>query len=208
MIRFRLYYAKTEPLRYTSNLDMQKIWERTLRRAGLPIVYSQGFHPQPRLHQAAPLPLGITSDAEIIDAWLADDITISEIETALQNSLPPGIEIHKLEIVPLNSPNLQVCIESSDYIALLPNTTTPDELLSQVEVLLSATTLLRQRREKTYDLRPLILELKIHPVGGHPVLHMRLSARESATGRPDEVLHALGVDPLACKIHRVALHFL
>jgi radical SAM-linked protein len=208
MIRIRLYYAKTEPLRYTSNLDMQKIWERTLRRADLPIVYSQGFHPQPRLHQAAPLPLGITSDAEIIDAWLADDITIFEIETALQNSLPPGIEIHKLEIVPLNSPNLQVCIESSDYIALLPNTTTPDELLSQVEVLLSATTLLRQRREKTYDLRPLILELKIHPVGGHPVLHMRLSTRESATGRPDEVLHALGVDPLACKIHRVALHFL
>jgi radical SAM-linked protein len=208
MIRIRLYYAKTEPLRYTSNLDMQKIWERTLRRADLPIVYSQGFHPQPRLHQAAPLPLGITSDAEIIDAWLADDITISEIETALQNSLPPGIEIHKLEIVPLNSPNLQVCIESSDYIALLPNSTTPDELLSQVEVLLSATTLLRQRREKTYDLRPLILELKINPVGGHPVLHMRLSTRESATGRPDEVLHALGVDPLACKIHRVALHFL
>lgn len=49
MKRIRIHYAKTEGLRYTSNLDMQKVWERALRRAGLPLYYSQGFHPQPRI---------------------------------------------------------------------------------------------------------------------------------------------------------------
>jgi hypothetical protein len=58
MQRIRIQYAKTEPLRYTGNLDMHRIWERTLRRARLTIAYSQGFHPQPRLNQACPLPLG------------------------------------------------------------------------------------------------------------------------------------------------------
>ena len=62
MERLRITYSKTAALRYTSNLDMHKIWERALRRARLPLAYSQGFHPQPRLTQACPLPLGLNHD--------------------------------------------------------------------------------------------------------------------------------------------------
>ncbi len=67
MMRLRIDYAKTTAMRYTSNLDVHKSWERTLRRARLPLAYSQGFHPQPRIHQASPLPLGLISQAEVID---------------------------------------------------------------------------------------------------------------------------------------------
>ena len=65
MERIRVYYSKTAPMRYTGNLDVHKVWEHTLRRARLPLAYSQGFHPQPRINQACPLPLGMTSRAEI-----------------------------------------------------------------------------------------------------------------------------------------------
>ena len=70
MERIRICYAKTEPLRYTSNLDVHKVWERLLLRARLPLAYSQGFHHQPRINQAAPLPLGFTSRVEMVDIWL------------------------------------------------------------------------------------------------------------------------------------------
>ena len=65
--RYRINYSKKEGMRYTSNLDVHKMWERTFRRAKLPLAYSQGFHPQPKIQQASPLPLGFLSDYEIVD---------------------------------------------------------------------------------------------------------------------------------------------
>ena len=67
MLRVRITYTKSGGLRYTGNLDMHKIWERTMRRARLPLAYSQGFHPQPRINQASPLPLGMVSQVEMVD---------------------------------------------------------------------------------------------------------------------------------------------
>ncbi|MDP3186130.1 MAG: TIGR03936 family radical SAM-associated protein, partial [Anaerolineales bacterium] len=63
----RITFSKTGALRYTGHLDLQRIWERTARRAGLPLVYSQGFHPQPKIQIAAALPLGFSGRAELVD---------------------------------------------------------------------------------------------------------------------------------------------
>jgi len=76
MQRIRVTYARTAPLRYTGHLDMQIVWERCLRRARLPLMYSQGFHPQPRINQACPLPLGMTSQMEVMDFWLEISVAI------------------------------------------------------------------------------------------------------------------------------------
>ncbi len=67
MIKIRITYTKMGWLKYTSNLDVQKLWERAIRRARLPLAYSQGYHPKPKMNLAAPLPLGFTSSAELID---------------------------------------------------------------------------------------------------------------------------------------------
>jgi uncharacterized protein (DUF2344 family) len=69
-MRLRIVFSKTGALRYTGHLDLQKIWERTARRAGLPLAYSQGFHPQPKIQLAAALPLGFSGRAELVDIWL------------------------------------------------------------------------------------------------------------------------------------------
>ena len=72
--RLRITFGKSGALTYTSSLDVAKIWERVLRRAGLPIMYTQGFNTRPRIQLAMPLPLGITSECEILDIALREAI--------------------------------------------------------------------------------------------------------------------------------------
>ena len=215
MQRIRIYYSKTQALRYTGNLDVHKIWERTLRRARLPLAYSQGFHPQPKINQASPLPLGMLSRAEIIDIWLDPDLLVEQVFEQLSKSIPPGIEIGHLEAVDLHEPALQTRVAASRYqvtIIILPgeNQVSLNELSEKVNAILSSANLPRQWREKTYDLRPYIQELEIiNPdEKGQPVLLMQLSALQGATGRPEEVLAVMGFDPSSTRIERVGLVFL
>ena len=128
MERVRIQYAKTEPLRYTGNLDIHKAWERTLRRSHLPMAYSQGFHPQPRLIQACPLPLGMISVAEVIDVWLDEDIPLDLVETALTRAVPPGIEMIHLHLAGLQEPALPTQVIASDYQAIILETISTAEL--------------------------------------------------------------------------------
>ena len=96
-IRIRVTFAKSEPMRFTSHLDLFRAGERTLRRAGVPVLFSQGFNPRPRFQLAAALPLGFTSECEVIDAWLTDDSPqVSDIKSALIQVQPPGIEIRDI----------------------------------------------------------------------------------------------------------------
>jgi len=207
MKRVRIHYSKNEHLRYTSTLDIHKVWERTLRRAHLPIAYSKGYNKKPRINQACPLPLGFTSQAEIIDIWLEQDLPADHIYHSLKEAAPEGLEIRKAEEVKLKSPSLQSCVTAAEYQAEIVEQkpgTTLDDLVAN---LLSQKTLQRTRRSKEYDLRPLIERLEV--IGpaeeGKPCLFMRLSARSNSTGRPDEVLFALGLDPFSSRLERVAL---
>jgi len=210
MQRFRVVYAKKESLRYTSNLDTQKVWERYLRRASLPVAYSQGFHPQAKIQQACPLPLGYLSVAEIVDIWLDDDvITPQDIFQSLTGTPQPGIYIKSVAPIPLDGPTLQSLVTSADYSVEFLDPDMDKMLQAKIGRVMVAQSLERQRRNKTYDLRPLIemLALEEEHGGPHPILNMRLAAREGATGRPDEVLIELGQDPARARITRTALYF-
>jgi radical SAM-linked protein len=194
-------------MRYTSHLDLARTWERALRRAGLPVVFSKGYNPRPRLNLAAALPLGYTSQSEMVDIWLTEERPLNEIEAAITASLPPGIETLRFETVEPNAPKTPNLVASSTFTANLldpvPN------LETRLKELLERQTIPRERRGKPYDLRPLIEELTILEPGpgGEQRLHMRLSARSGATGRPDEVLSALEIDPHSTRIHRTRLIF-
>jgi len=213
MIRTRITFAKTPAMRYTGHLDLHRAWERTFRRAGLPLAYSEGFNPHPRLNLASALPLGFTGACEVIDAWLEQDLPLPDIQAALQCALPPGLQVTQIETVDLRLPALQTELEASEYsITFLEPC---PELADRVQALLSALSLPRQRRERDYDLRPLILDIQILPMGashpldgsGQPQLNLRLVAREGATGRPEEVIAALGYDPQLVRVHRNRLLF-
>ena len=206
--RNRIFYSKNELLRYTSNLDIHKIWERIFRRAALPLAYSKGYHPQPRMNQACPLPLGITSQAEIIDVWFDEQLPGDKLSKTLEPTLHPGIDLRMIENVDLKAPALQTRVYAAEYQAVILDALSEKDLQTIVTQLLDSQHLLRQRRAREYDLRPLIISLSQLPSTDHnPVIHMHLTAREGATGRPDEVLRALHIDPADASLHRLALHF-
>lgn len=193
MMRIRLIYSKGEDLKFTGNLDMQKVWERSFRRADLPLAYSQGFHPQAKIHQACPLPLGFTSQGELLDFWLESDLPLVEIAERLEKALQPGITIHDMRIVPAEEKPLQTRVVSTEYEIFIDPEHQPDDLPQRIKSLLSQTECIRERRGKNYDLLPLIESLKVDENDGCK-LEMRLAAKPSATGRPEEVLDALGID--------------
>ncbi len=206
--RIRLTYARGEALRYVSHLDLQTVWERIFRRARLPLAYSQGFNPHPRLHLASALPLGYLSRCEIMDVWLEGqqaDLTPQEVWQRAQQAAPPGLEIYQAEETALDAPAIQTQVQAARFRAEALDPQDVDQLAQTVAALLNADTLPRTRRSKAYDLRPLIENLELESTDGKVVLRMGLMARESATGRPDEVLDALGLDPTSFRVERTEL---
>jgi radical SAM-linked protein len=206
-IRFRISYWKGPAMRYTGHLDLQRTWERTFRRAGLPLAYTQGYNPRPRLQLSPALPLGCTSECELIDIWLETPLAPDEILTRLKDSAPPGISLSDAQPVPANDPALQNQVTSVEYRASLPDRLTEADLHASVEQLLQADSIQRSRRGKSYDLRPLVESLVLMSGGsaGRESLEMTLASREGATGRPEEVLLELGLDPAECLIQRTRL---
>jgi len=207
LTRLRITFAKTSAMRYTGHLDLHRAWERTFRRAGLPLAYSQGYNPHPRLNLASALPLGFTSQSEILDAWIEQDLPIPQVLERLQPALPPGLQITQIEITDLHAPALQTILDASEFeITFLESIPNLDE---RVSALLAATSLPRRKRDKDYDLRPLIQAVEYLPAtdSGLPRLLVRLSAQASATGRPEELIEALGLDPTTARVQRVRLIF-
>lgn len=206
-MRIRVEFSKKNEMRYTSHLDLHRAWERTFRRAGLPIIYSQGYNPRPKINLASALPLGFTSDAEVMDAFLEREIPVPVIRAEIQSALPPGIDLHGLDQVSSKEPPLQATLIASEYvITFLDPVQDLDDALARI---MGAEQLIRQRRNKQYDLRPLIEETRIleGDEAGLQRIWVRLCAKEGATGRPDELVSALGYDPLSARIHRTRLIF-
>jgi radical SAM-linked protein len=207
-MRARITFSKQGALRYTGHLDLHRLWERAMRRADLPLSYSQGFHPQSKISLASALPLGFSSRDEALDARFNEEIPCEEIAARLKDSLPPDIQIIRVESVDERLPALQTQVLSAVYQVELTEPIDGSELNQKVEELLKAETLPRERRSKFYDLRPLIEELSVSIAADEKIfLHMKLTAREGATGRPEEVLIALGIEPEYARVERTKLIF-
>ena len=190
--RYRINYSKKEGMRYTSNLDVHKMWERTFRRAKLPLAYSQGFHPQPKIQQASPLPLGFLSDYEIVDFFLDQEMDSSTLEITLIMSLPSGIAINSIKEISLVEPALQTQTVASEYHVYFLEEFDTKIIDEKIHELKSKETINRVRRGKSYDLRPLILDLEI-TLEDPCYLKMFLKSKDGATGRPEEVLSELNI---------------
>lgn len=201
-MRLRIKFHKQGALRYIGHLDLHKIWERSTRRADLSLMYSQGFHPQPKIQIASALPLGFASVCEIVDMWTSYDYNTDQVHEKLQVSVPVGLRIESVSVIEEPSPPLQMMTASAVYEIQIPDPAR-EGIGEKVTTLLDAGSIERTRRGKAYDLRPLIEELRVTDDG----IITQLSAREGATGRPEELLDALGIGFESCFIERVDLKF-
>ena len=207
-MRLRLTFAKQGALRYTGHLDLHHIWERAARRADLPLAYSRGFHPQPKLNLAAALPLGFSSRCEVMEMRLDAEIPLEGLKERIQAAVPSGLQILDVESVDEKLPALQTLVEEAEYEVLLTNPLAIPDLAERLSLMLDASTLPRERRGKAYDMRPLIEQVDVSTTpAGEVRLHMRLSARPSATARPEEVLDQLGIPSDTTRIERTRLIF-
>jgi radical SAM-linked protein len=205
MARLRITYKKLDPLRFTSVLDAQKLWERVFRRAALPLAYTQGFHPSPKMHLGAPLPLGFLSNEELMDVWLRQDVSLKDVTRKLALALPPGIEILHLFYLDQAIPFLQKSICQSDFLVAPWLKIDPDDLEHSINLFLHRPSFPWKRRNKEFDIRSQVLALSVRRNKEVPGIFMQLMASESDTGRPDEVMEALGYDPLDFEYLRIKL---
>ena len=215
--RLRIRYSKGEGIKFISHHDEFRLWERALRRADLPLLYKQGFNPQPHIQFAAPLGVGITGDNELLDIILSPPVAVMAVAECLRAVLPPGVVVQAVDEVPLTATALQTQIIGADYTIIL--FAEPDEIAvelidSRIATLLRQETIWRERERKgkryTYNLRPLIFELRYLGYDAAAEEHrifLRVQMRSGATGRPDEVVDALGFDDFARTLRRDPIYF-
>ena len=203
-MRVRITFSKTGALRYIGHLDLNTIWERAARRAGLPLAYTQGFHPQPKMTFASALPLGFSSRCEVMDMRLSKDVDLTSLPVQFQNVMPSGIGIINVISVDEHEPPLQTQIVSAEYEVTLTDAVDGPSLKRKMDEVMASPSLPRERRGKSYDLRPLVEKIEL--ISENKIL-MRLSAREGATGRPEEVLDVLGISIEQARVERTNLIF-
>ncbi len=208
--RIAVTFSRGEELKYISHLDMMRLWQRALRRAGMPIAYSQGFNPHPRIAIGAPLAVEVTSEGELIDIFMERTVSLDFFVKAMREQLPLGIGIHGIKEVWLKLPSTQSQLRFAEYKVEVDSKKEAKEIGKAVRSLIKKESLpwehTRGESVHRYDLRTLIDDIWIigQSESGY-TLGMRLRNDSKGSGRPDQVLRALGFDEPATSIHRIKL---
>jgi radical SAM-linked protein len=206
----RLKFFRGEEIKYISHLSLMRLWERALRRAEVPLAYSEGFSPHPKLSLAAPLPIGVTSEAELMDIILNKPFSPYSLICNMAQQLPHGIDIIEVQQLPLGTPSLQSQLRYAEYRVEIKAEKSFEEMQSAIVKILRTESLPWQHMRDTgmrhYDLRALIEHLWV--VGWHGsifTLGMRLRCGGKGSGRPEQVTLALGMTDYPYSIHRTRL---
>lgn len=120
MPKLRLKITKGEAVRYLAHLDFARAVERAIRRAKLPVAYSEGFNPHMKMAFASALGLGVTSDAEYMDLELSRDMELQAFQQSLREQLPEGIGLMDAMVIPQQTPALMKVINLATYLVRVP----------------------------------------------------------------------------------------
>jgi radical SAM-linked protein len=192
--RLRVRYAKRGRLRFTSHRDFSRAFERAVFRARLPMAYSSGFNPHPRISYAGAAPTGSASEAEYLELALAEVCDPASVHAALDEALPDGLDV--VEVVESSGGSLADLLQASQWNIALP--TSFDEVRGAVRAFLRADEVVVQRMTKKglrdFDARAAVLSLQPLPggdgTGPGSELTLVLRHQEPAV-RPDDVLSGL-----------------
>ena len=210
MQRLRIRFSRGQEVKFISHLDIMRLWHRALIRAGISLAYSEGFNPHPRMSLAAPLAVGVTSEAELMDITLTRFVSPHFFTAAAGGQLPPGIEILGVYPVAPTLPSLQSQVRYAEYKVGLETEKEQKDIESALTSLLSVEHLPWQHQRDTgprkYDLRALIDDLwLIDWRSGYCTIGMRLHCDSNGSGRPEQVAAALGFKNFPQSLHRTKL---
>jgi radical SAM-linked protein len=224
--KLRVRYAKRGRLRFTSHRDIQRSLERALRRSDIPMAYSAGFSPHPKVSYAGAAPTGTASEAEYLEISVTVRCDPGAVREALDESMPAGLDV--LEVVEAAPGNLAERLQASTWRIELPGVADP-VAQAAVATFLAATEVPVQRMMKnglrTFDTRSAVHTLVVEtptdpthptadrpaePSGGPTCAILRAVVRHTTPAvRPDDVLTALRVvanlvPPSAPRVTRLA----
>lgn len=210
MQRLRLRYGRGDAARFISHLDSMRAWERIFRRAGVPLDYTRGFTPHPRLAVASPLPVGFTSSGELMDVWLRKWMPPDAAYMVVSGQLPQGFTLDTVDEVPLTLGSLQSKVCAARYTCEAQHPGGLDGARRAAVAFLESQSCVyeyaRGEETRSVDLRPFVLSLEVR--AGRPgTCRLDLHVRHGQEGsvRPDHVLAVLGFcEPAEC-VHRTEL---
>ncbi|WP_080635991.1 TIGR03936 family radical SAM-associated protein [Salinispora mooreana] len=214
----RLRYAKRGPLRFTSHRDFARAFERALRRAGVPMAYSQGFTPHPKISYASAAPTGVASEAEYLEIGLRESVDPAALRAALDAALSPGLDV--LDAVVATGGSLVDRIEAAHWRIELPGVG-PEVLRAAVAAFTAADEVFVERMTKqgrrTFDARAAVIDVNMimsdeapSEAVAVPCAILELVVRQVTPAvRPDDVLSGLRVvadlePPVSPRVTRLA----
>lgn len=199
MITIRFKFERKEKLRFISHLDQQRLFQRAFRRAGMPLAYSGGFNPHPRLSFALAMSVGMLSDCEYGDIVLEKDMDLKDFVRNLNSALPEGIQILEARKLPPRTPSLTASLQSSTYRlqVALSETISCQEIAEIFDQYLSRAEIIVEKRNKKgkyvpKNIRPYIEDLKVIEIlQNKAVLEMTLKYIEQQSVKPELVLETI-----------------
>lgn len=207
--RLRIKYGRTGALRFIAHLDVMRLWHRSMRRAGIAMAYSEGSTPRPRLSIAAALPVGVTSEGELLDVYLKRRISPFYFLQRIQGAIPETLLVFEATDVPVDAPSLQSQVRLAEYRVGVTADTDAQSIEKSVETFLEKESIpwehRRDKEVRRYDLRPLVRELWVEErSNGSATLGMLLRTDPKASGRPEQIMAALDLE-VPDWVHRTRL---
>lgn len=215
MTIIRVRFSRGEELKFISHLDMIRVFERALRRAGISVAYSEGFNPRPKMTFALPLSVGVTSSAEYADFEVDGTIAPEEFREKLNQSLPSGLNIMDAAVLEDRAGgSLMATVKSASYDVKIEIQKGADIGRAVSEFMGKSYIGVKKETKKgltEINIRQMILELEAETAHtGEHILHMILSAGSIENLKPELVVSALSEhlgNGLICKsIHRTGLY--
>ncbi len=190
--RLRIRYAKRGRLRFVSHRDFARAFERALRRSGVPMAFSAGFSPHPKISYVGAAPTGAASEAEYLEIGLQAECDPEQVRAALDRALPEGLDI--LEVLPAGAGGLPEQIQASHWRVELPSVA-PQTLIAALDDFLGRESVIVERVTKKglrlLDARAALVSASASAIGDCAILDL-VVRQVSPAVRPDDVLTALG----------------
>jgi len=207
MIRLRLQYTKLGKIRFLSHRDIARVWERTIRRVGLPIAYSEGFSPRPRLHFGLALSVAHESEAEYLDIDLREPVELGGLAEDLSSILPDGMDVVAVSEIPRSAESLQGEVDLVTWSFLLPDVTV-GELSARVAEWLARDTvvvsIIRKGKPTTADVRAVVEDLTVGPGTADGAELVAVLSTRPRSIRPAELLASFDPPLSEGRVRRLA----
>ena len=197
-LKIRIKFTKEEPVKFLGHLDIMRFFQRCFNRAGVRMIYSEGFNPHQKLSFAMPLGLGITSSGEYLDCYIEDGQDLNEVKDHLNAVSGDGFRIISVKELSENAEKAMAAVAFASYDVTVCGEMSPNELQSGVDAFLEKETYIihkkTKKKEQDVNIRPLVKELS----ADGQVMHMVLSAGSEDNVKAESVaqavFHLMGID--------------